>query len=169
MRKREDINYPTAQIDSIEPDKKREIVNDLLNLHSMGKPETDADVKERIEKYFEYCKISGLRPCVESMAIALGVSRQTLWRWRTGVNCSRERQEMISNALTTIAAYITQAMLQGQVNVVCGIFLLKNWFSYLDSTPDVIEDNGQHMPGRSRADLLGIEDAVPEENAEPDF
>ena len=169
MRKREDINYPTAQIDSIEPDKKREIVNDLLNLHSMGKPETDADVKERIEEYFKYCRISGLRPGVESLAVAMSISRQTLWRWRSGIHCSRERQEMIENAMALVASFVEQSMMRGEINVVCGIFLLKNWFSYSDAAPDVIEDNAQHMPGRSRADLLGIEDAVPEENAEPDF
>ena len=168
MRKREDINYPTAQIDSIEPDKKREIVNDLLNLHSMGKPETDADVKERIEEYFKYCRISGLRPGVESLAVALGVSRSTVWRWKSGMYCSRERQEMIEGALTLISGFIEQSMMKGQINVVCGIFLLKNWFGY-DNTVTYDENNNQYMPVRSRADLLGIEDAVPEENAEPDF
>lgn len=168
MRKREDINYPTAQIDSIEPDKKREIVNDLMNLHSMGKPETDEDVRTRIEEYFKYCSISGVRPGVESLAVALGVSRQTLWRWRSGIHCSRERQEMTENAMALIASFVEQAMMQGGINVVCGIFLLKNWFGYENSvTYD--ENNNQYIPGRSRADLLGLEDAVPEEGGEADF
>ena len=125
-------NYPQSNIDSMNPEKVQRIVNSLRELHDMGRPKTDQETERRIEDYFSLCEQSGLRPGVESLCLALHVSRTTLFRWCNGDDCSPYKQELIQSAKAFIAAFIEQALVSGQINPVSGIFLMKNWLNYKD-------------------------------------
>jgi hypothetical protein len=74
-----------------------------------------------------------MRPGVEGLALALGVSRQTLFNWSQGIKCSDKRRQIAEHAKALIAAYIEQVSLSGRLNPVTAIFLQKNWFGYRDS------------------------------------
>ena len=169
MPRRNNGNLPMERIDDIETDDKREIMNNLLALRAKGKPANDEEVKRRIDEFFEYCRISGLRPGVESLGIALGVSRQTVWKWAHGVACGPKRQELIENALAFIAGFLEQCGMQGKINPVTYIFLMKNWYGYSDS-PVEIADSRSGAPRKSREELLEIvSDAAPREDGRADF
>lgn len=124
--------FPQTQLDNIEPSAVQEIVSSLRQLHDRGKPETDEEVKQRLDDYFSFCEHSSIRPGIESACLSLAVSRQTFFRWSNGEDCSKERAEMIQSAKAFIAAFIEQSMLQGKISPPSGIFLAKNWLGYKD-------------------------------------
>lgn len=126
-------NYPQGALDEMESTTVQEIVTSLKELHDMGKPKTDAEIKKRIDDYFSFCQRSSIRPGIESLCMALHISRTTLFNWNNGTNCSRECQELIQSAKSFIGAFIEQAMLGGKISPPSGIFLMKNWLSYKDA------------------------------------
>lgn len=135
-----------TKIDAIEPSKAKIVICDLLQLHEMGKCNTDDEVEQRLKDYFELCRNTSLRPGVESMAAALHIDRVTLWRWEQGEGCSPRRTEAIRSAKSMIASYIEQASLQGLVNPVTAIFLSKNWLGYKDQVQyEHIRQNNQYQ------------------------
>lgn len=126
-------NYPQLAIDELEPSAVQQIVTSLQELHQMGKPETDFEVEDRINAYFRFCENSSVRPGVESLCLALHITRTTLFNWANGKGCSEVRQELIQSAKAFIAAFLEQATLQGKLNPASSCFLFKNWCSYHDN------------------------------------
>ena len=108
----------------------------------MGKPETNLELKERIDMFFQFCEDSSVRPGVQALCTALHISRTTLFRWSNGEDCDRERQEIVSMAKSFIDSFLEQVTLSGQVSPPVGIFLLKNWCSYKDTVS--IEESTPH-------------------------
>lgn len=125
-------NYPNGRLDELPGETVTEIIKSLSDLYQMGKPKTDAEVRDRIDKYFQFCEDSSIRPGIESLALSLSVTRATLFNWQRGEGCSRERQELIIKAKSYISAFIEQAMLNNRINPATSIFLLKNWCGYRD-------------------------------------
>ena len=52
-------NFPQEGIDNLEPEFVSDVVQSLKELNSMGKPNTDDELKDRIDKYFEFCQRTG--------------------------------------------------------------------------------------------------------------
>lgn len=111
----------------------QEMLSELGRFYSLEKPETDGQIKERLDAFFQYCMRSGLRPGIEGLALVLGVSRETIWRWSRGEGCSRQRQELIQQAKRFVFAVLEQAHLSGRLNPASAIFLSKNWLGYRDN------------------------------------
>lgn len=109
------------------------IVSSLQELHNLGKPKTDQEVEDRIKKYFEFCEHSSIRPGIESLCLALHITRQTLFRWNVGEDCTERRKEAIQSAKSFISAFIEQASISGRLNPATSIFLMKNWMNYKDT------------------------------------
>ncbi len=126
-------NYPQAGLDDLEPVAVQQIVTSLKELHDLGRPQTDEETKQRIDYYFDFCERSSIRPGIESLCMALHISRTTLFRWNNGEDCSEYKQELIQSAKSFIGAFLEQAMLGGKISPPSGIFLMKNWLSYKDT------------------------------------
>lgn len=126
-------NYPQGALDEIEPAAVNKIVGSLRELYDKGRPKTDEEVEQRIDSFFAFCENSSIRPGIESLCLALHISRQTLLRWKAGDSCTERRQEAIEAAKSFIGAYIEQAVLGGKISPPSGIFLMKNWLGYKDS------------------------------------
>ena len=138
-------NYPQGQLEELEPSTVQEIVTSLKELHDKGKPETDDEIKRRIDDYFGFCQHSSIRPGIESLCMALHISRVTLFNWSNGINCSKQCQEYVRTAKSFIGAFIEQAMLGGKISPPSGIFLMKNWLGYKDAIS--IEESIPHSEG----------------------
>ena len=126
-------NFPQANLDGIEPEAVQQMVSSLRQLHALGRPKTDEETKERIDEYFAFCEKSSIRPGIESLCMALHISRTTLFRWNNGDDCSEYKQELIQSAKAFINVFLEQAMLSGKISPPSGIFLMKNWMSYKDT------------------------------------
>lgn len=150
---------PQTELDTADPSKTQLIMESLIDLNELGKPETNAQLKDRISRYFAYCERSSLRPGIESLAYACGVSRITIYQWSLGNGCDSERQEIILSAKGMIAAYLEQAALSGLINPATAIFLMKGWLGYSDtvSLEQKAEEENERNKGKhtiKSADLL---------------
>lgn len=126
-------NYPQAGLNDLPAGTIQKTVSSLMELREKGKPKDNEELKQRIDEYFNFCQNSSIRPGVETLALALGISRVTLFQWGRGVNCDAERTEIIEAARALINAFIEQCVLSGKISPPCGIFLLKNWMNYRDT------------------------------------
>ena len=142
-------NYPQAGLEEIEPAAVQQIVTSLKELHDMGRPQTDEETKDRIDEYFSFCERSSIRPGIESLCMALHISRTTLFRWNNGEDCSEYKQELIQSAKSFIGAFLEQAMLGGKISPPSGIFLMKNWLNYKDNYS--IEESMPEDQGKRKA------------------
>jgi hypothetical protein len=108
-------------------------------------------VAERLNYYFESCQNFEIFPSIESMALALGVSRQTVLSW-SGDNSEVGR--MIRQAKELVSAALVQGSSSGGIPFVFGIFQLKANFGYSDKTdaPEVLTNE--------QKDAAAIEDKV---------
>ena len=149
---------PQGQLTEMNPVKVKAIIHSLRELYDMGKPETNLELKERIDMFFQFCEDSNIRPGVQALCTALHISRTTLFRWSNGEDCDGERREIVSMAKSFIDSFLEQVTLSGQVSPPVGIFLLKNWCNYKDTIG--IEENVTHgetrrvLPADAKIDLL---------------
>lgn len=86
-------------------------------------------IEKRIEKYFDYCVANGLRPAIESLCLAIGITRYrfNVWRKKGGY-----RGEVIDKAVQVIAAVTEDAGLNGAMHPAAYCFTMKNHFGYSD-------------------------------------
>ena len=86
---------PQGQLTEMNPVKVKAIIHSLRELYDMGKPETNSELKQRIDMFFQFCEDSNIRPGVQALCTALHIGRTTLFRWSNGEDCDRERQEIV--------------------------------------------------------------------------
>ena len=126
-------NYLQAGLDEIEPEAVQQIVTSLKEMHDLDRPQTDEEIKQRIDYYFDLCEHSSIRPGIESLCMVLHISKTTLFRWSKGEDCSEYKQELIEAAKSFIRAFLEQAMLSSKISLPSGIFLMKNCLLYEDT------------------------------------
>lgn len=124
---------PQDYLEEVNPAKVKAIIHSLKELYDMGRPETNSELQDRIDMFFEFCENSNIRPGIQTLCTSLHISRTTLFRWANGENCDSERQEIIQTAKSFIDSFLEQVTLSGHVSPPVGIFLLKNWCSYKDT------------------------------------
>jgi len=117
-------------------------------LASFSAPAIDTNdpqqLQERIVWYFNRCISNDMKPGIVGLANALGVSRQTLWNWKTGERGKTMNPacvDLIKKAYNFIEEMLESYMLNGKVSPPNGIFLLKNHFNYRDQTDVVVTPN----------------------------
>lgn len=135
--------YPQGQLEDLSKCEVSQIITSIMELHDKGKPETDEEVSERIQQYFDFCSYSSIRPGFETLSMALHVSRGTVFNWMNGIGCSKQRQEILEDARTVIHSFLEQALLSGKISPPSGIFLAKNWMGYKDTVS--FEDSIPHQ------------------------
>lgn len=126
----------------------------------------DADqVAERIDKYHQYCFENDMKPDVPGMALALGVTTKTVWAWENGVDSNKPTavRNVLKRARQINEVLMNQMMVNGKINPVTGIFLLKNMHGYKDQQDVVITPNNpleSEDPEQARKRYI---EALPEE------
>ena len=102
-------NQITRLDTDIAPQDVADMVLQLDGLRKLPRPKNDDEVLERIDHYFQMCAENRVRPGIETLALALGVSRVTVFNWSQGIKCSDRRREIIEHAKMLVSAYIEQA------------------------------------------------------------
>ena len=121
-------------------------IKHALTFMKWGKPDmTNLDaVRQRVTDYFDVCEANDMKPSVESLALAFGVDRKTLWSWVQGAESNyipKECRDMVKVAHTAINSMMADYMQNGKINPVSGIFLMKNNMGYADQSEVVITPN----------------------------
>ena len=135
-------NFPTAQLD-VESGDNTKYLRHALATKNMP-PIDIKDVKqveERLNWYFNHCAEDDMKPTVMGFCNSLGVSRQTLLNWRTGVHRAESHQAVILEAYSLLEEMWENYMQNGKINPVSGIFLAKNNFNYADKQEYVVTPN----------------------------
>ena len=83
---------------------------------------SDEEFGERIEAYFSDCAQNGVIPRWETLALALGITRQAAWQTATGKYNSPARQRMLARAKDILSAIDAELVQTGKVNPVVYIF-----------------------------------------------
>lgn len=112
---------------------------------------TDEECAERLNDYFRQCHEEGQIPTVEDMALALGVTRATLWEWENGRIQSPERPYMIKKAKEIIAGMDAKLVAEGKIPQVVYIFRAKNYYGMRDQQDVVVTPNVDPMGDRRNA------------------
>ena len=164
-------NFPQSNVDNLESDFVSDVVGSLRELNELGKPKDDDELRERIDHYFQFCERTGTRPGIESLCLALHVTRTTLFNWNAGINCTEQCQELVCTAKSFIAAFLEQAMTRGKINPPSGIFLLKNWLGYKDtfSFENNVNPQENMLPQQSREQIAERYQAYIELPERPDL
>ena len=120
----------------------RRIGQNLLYWYNKPKAVTDEEIAERLQEYFVRTLENGEMLTVETMSLALGYPRQTLWKWETGAEGSTPaRRDMIKKAKELLASFDAQLVQENKVNPTTYIFRAKNYFGLKDQQEYVIVPN----------------------------
>ena len=99
-------------------------------------------VQQRIYDYLALCSQNDMKPTVNGFCNAIGVTRQTIFNWKTGVHREGTHQAIILEAYGLLEELWEDYMLNGKINPVSGIFLAKNLFTgYSDKQEFVLTPN----------------------------
>lgn len=165
-------NYPQQQVNEFvenNPNFVHDTVNSLMELRSKGKPQNANELQSRIDDYFRFCSRTGFRPALESLSLSLGVSRVTFWQWRNGSR-GEDWAEICESAAQMIITFLEACMMQGKLNPVTSIFLLKNIAGYSDAqTLEIKRNDPIHDVQMSIEDIasrIPIEDIALEQEVE---
>ena len=119
----------------------------IENLNFMALPKIDTSdrkqVEDRIMLYFNTCIEKDIKPGVAGLCLALGISRQTWSMW--GLGKSRDYSDIVEQSRLMMESILEQYMLNGKINPVTGIFLLKNNFGYADKSEIVLTPNSNPL------------------------
>lgn len=102
---------------------------------------TPEDVNNRIIQYFQLCMDDDMKPCVEGLGLAFGVSRKTIWSWAKGIDSKYlppESRDLIKKAYLILNTQLANYAQGGKINPVMAIFLMKNNFEYEDKAEMVV-------------------------------
>ena len=153
-RKRPDLSE--LQTPHCEPGEISRMLGQALTISHW--PEIDTDdaeqVAERIDKYHNFCFDNDIKPDMSGMALALGVSRKTLWCWENGVESNKPQavRNTLKKGREINEIMLSQLMQNGKINPVTGIFLLKNNHGFKDQQDIIITPNNP-LDGKSEEEL----------------
>lgn len=110
------------------------IVNNTVGWMKNEPPADDDECESRLYGFFETCAERGEIPSVEKMALALGVTRQSLWNWEHGMKTTERRKNLIQRAKEALAAIDAELVYENKIQQVAYIFRAKNYFGMSDKT-----------------------------------
>lgn len=123
-------NFPNAQ--RRKPDQVRDELDTFRRI--MELPPIDiksgSDVQQRIDEYLNICLDEGMMPTIQGVSLALHIHRNTFWEW---TNEDSQRGRACRNFKTLQAAMTENSMMNGTINVISAVFLLKNHHHYADT------------------------------------
>lgn len=126
------MKKPTTIDNEVVLDKQRIIRRQFNKWRERRKPDFYEILEKRITEYFRFCEEMSMTPAVESCSLAIGISRQTFFRWRQGKGCSPVWQQAIDRAYQTILAAVETDGIAGKITPVLTIWLQKN-YGYKDT------------------------------------
>lgn len=100
----------------------------------LPKAETDEEIANRIELYFNDCMQNKVKPTLEGVSFVIGIDTHTFVRWRKqeGVYPETHRYTLAKKAHELIKAFDSTAVVEGEMNPVVYIFRSKNYYGMTD-------------------------------------
>ena len=89
----------------------------------------------RITEYLEICIKNNMKPTVEGLSTAFGVNRKTIYKWANNIDSDSlpvNFRTVIQKVYQVLNSNFTDLSINGKINPVISIFLMKNNFGYKD-------------------------------------
>lgn len=138
VAKRQKSDGKVAQKEQI----KRKALDAVTYFQGLPMVQTDVDVANRLNMFFDRCHETGEAPTVEKMCLALGTYYVKVNEWehnrRLRPGMSQATTEMIRKAKQMIAAYDAELVMSGQLNATAYFFRSKNYYGMKDQVEQVI-------------------------------
>ena len=91
----------------------------------------------RITEYFNICIKNNMKPTLEGLATAFGIDRKTIYKWANNIDSNSlpvNFRTVIKKVYQLLNSNFTDLSINGKINPVISIFLMKNNFGYKDQT-----------------------------------
>lgn len=121
-------------------------------------------VQQRLSDYFRHCAENDRRPQIIGMCNWLGISRDTLNKWKNGEVRNSTHTDIIKRAYDLMEEMWTDYMTNGKISPPTGIFLAKNWYGYKDVADVVVTPNNPLQDMRPDDAKQRLLDAIPEDD-----
>ena len=120
--------------EQVDPGDNARYLSHAMAVMSMPKIDSSdpAQVEERIYWYLNHCIDNDMKPTVKGFCNALGISRNTLWTWKTGQHRAGTHEEIAVRAYDLLEEMWENYMQNGKINPMAGVFLGVNNFGYRD-------------------------------------
>lgn len=105
----------------------------IFNSCGVGRPyafNSVEDLQKEMSEYFDLCKVTSTMPTVTSLALWLGVNRDTIYEHANNPNSPFS--DSMKKTLTYMHSAMENGTLSGDINPVTYIFLAKNYFGMRD-------------------------------------
>lgn len=126
----------------VKPGEMKAFLGNALTVSRWPKVDTKdpQQILDRIEEYYNFCYENDMKPDMAGLSLAIGVDRRALWKWEHGYECNKpiEVREALRQAREINESLLTQFMMNGKINPIPAIFLLKNNHGYTDQQEVVI-------------------------------
>lgn len=116
------------------------ILSENLKWYKMTPVKTDEECAERLEYFFTEILAHGELPTMEKMFLALGSTKQTVWRWEQG-ELGVVRSDLIKKAKALLGALDGQLVTEGKIPQIVYIFRAKNYHGMVDKQEYVLTPN----------------------------
>lgn len=110
-------------------------------------------LQKRCDDYYELCGDYDVKPTIEGLALAVGVNRTTLQKWANNIydwNQQVDTRSVLEKELSFLNSQMATYMMEGKINPVNGIFLMKNSYGYSDQTEHIITPDNSRMSTREQ-------------------
>ena len=94
------------------------------------------EIADRSALYFKRCSEEVQQPGVAGLCVWLGITTERWSDWCTGREFGNTHKPYCERIMTLLEANIESSMMNGQINPVTAMFLLKSQFGYID-TPQI--------------------------------
>lgn len=115
----------------------KDMIGNVLYWYKRDIVKTDEECAERLNEFFRHVNETGEIPTVEKMCLALGTTRQTVYRWEMG-ELTQTRSDIIKKAKEILAAIDAELVSNNKIPQVTYIFRAKNFFGLSDKTEVVL-------------------------------
>lgn len=127
----------------VKPGDNAKMLKDAIAFHEMELPPIDTrdpkQVNDRIFEYYDFCIDHDVKPTLMGIANWLGVSTDTLNRWRRGeTRKDSGLDQVIERHRAILEDLMQQYMMNNKIMPANGIFLLKNMYGYKDQVDHVV-------------------------------
>lgn len=98
-------------------------------------------VEERINWYFNHCIEDDIKPTIGGLCNSLGISRDTLNKWKREKQRAGTHTDIIKKAYEMMDELWEHYMVNGKINPVTGIYLGKVLYGHIEEQHVVITPN----------------------------
>ena len=125
----------------IEPNSTADILMKMKILYDQPRVKTEQEIVDRLNWYFfDYCIRYQVKPTIDSCAMALGLSRETLNNWEHGESGSF-KLDMAKKIKYMVKNFMESATMEGKLNPIIWMFYGKNYFGMVDKQEMVLTPN----------------------------